>query len=74
MIVGKFHGEIDFTSTYKQGSTFFFTFEHVQYSEEELDMVPLNPQKQIIDETKAKIDVAQLDRDLIHSRKISCHL
>ena len=45
MIVGKFHGEIDFTSTYKQGSTFFFTFEHVQYSEEELDMVPVNPQK-----------------------------
>ena len=31
MIVEKFNGEIDYTSIYKEGTTFFFTFEHEPY-------------------------------------------
>ena len=36
MIVDKFNGKIDFQSTFKKGSTFFFTFEHVSYAPKEL--------------------------------------
>ena len=43
MIVGKFQGEINFNSTYKQGSTFFFTFEHVEYSDNELGQFEIIP-------------------------------
>ena len=43
MIVGKFQGEINFDSTYKQGSTFFFTFEHVEYSDNELGQFEIIP-------------------------------
>ena len=28
MIVNKFNGQIDFTSLYKKGTTFYFSFEH----------------------------------------------
>ena len=28
MIVNKFNGQIDFASIYKEGTTFYFTFEH----------------------------------------------
>lgn len=37
MIVNKFCGEIDFTSVYKKGTTFYFTFEHKPYSLDEID-------------------------------------
>ena len=39
MIVEKYDGRIDFKSTYKKGTTFFFTFEHVAYTNEELRLV-----------------------------------
>jgi signal transduction histidine kinase len=31
LIVGKFNGTIDFLSTYGKGSTFYFTFEVLQF-------------------------------------------
>ena len=34
MIVTKFNGYIDFVSKYKKGSTFFYTFETQEHSEE----------------------------------------
>ncbi len=37
MIVNKFNGTIDFTSTYKKGTTFFFTFEHQEFNKNEID-------------------------------------
>ena len=37
MIVNKFNGQIDFNSVYKKGTTFYFTFEHEPFSQEEID-------------------------------------
>lgn len=37
MIVNKFNGEIDFNSVYKKGSTFYFTFEHEPFKQNEVD-------------------------------------
>ena len=36
MIVQKFNGKIDFTSTFKKGSVFFFTFEHIDFTDHEM--------------------------------------
>ena len=38
MIVNKFNGDIDFESTYKKGSNFYFTFENANFSDDEVDM------------------------------------
>ena len=62
MIVDKFNGKIDFTSTYKHGSTFFFTFEHVPYSNEELQQINNNPIINII-KNKTSSKTIGLDRD-----------
>ena len=36
MIVNKYNGQIDFTSQYKKGTTFYFTYEHEPYEADEL--------------------------------------
>ena len=37
MIVNKFNGQIDFNSVYKKGTTFYFTFEHEPFEQQEID-------------------------------------
>ena len=37
MIVNKFNGQIDFASIYKEGTTFYFTFEHQPFKSSEID-------------------------------------
>ena len=39
MIVNKFNGNIEFQSTFKKGSTFYFTFEHELYSQDDIDYI-----------------------------------